>query len=79
MKTVSVGGQKYYLKEAKPLSHLQIKFCNRTKKLIFRDANELVVDQQPIKNLMVENLMGDTTKSLLSMRYKLFRFRECPL
>ncbi len=78
-KTLSLGGQQYYLKNAKPNSQLQIEFCNRSKKLIFRDANELFVDKLPIKNLTVEKLMGATTKSLLSMKNKIYRFRNCPL
>ena len=79
VKTISLGGQKYYLKNTKPHSQLQIKFCNRTKKLIFRDANELIVDKLLIKNLTVEKLMGATTKSLLSVKYKLNHFRTCPI
>jgi len=78
-KTLSLGGQQYYLKNAKPNSQLQIKFCNRSKKLIFRDANELFVAKLPIKELTIEKIMGATTKSLFSMKNKIFRLRNCPL
>lgn len=78
-KTLRVGGKVYYLKNAAPLSQLEITFSNRTKKLIFRDANEQIIDKQPMKNLALETLMGGNTKSLISTRYKLGYFRDFPL
>lgn len=77
-KTVSLGGHVYYLKAALPGSELQIHFCNRSKKFVFRDANELVVAMIPPKNLSIEDIMGATTKSLISTWYKLNHYRAFP-
>lgn len=78
-KTLSLGGEVYYLKDAEPRSQLQITFCNRSKKLLFRNANELLVAKQPIKNFSTESLMGATTKQLISMKYKLYFSKQCPI
>jgi len=64
VKTISLDRKVYYLKNAKPESQIQIKFCNRSKKLIFRDAKELI---------------GATTEQLISMKKKLFSARKFPL
>lgn len=77
-KTVSLGNQTYYLKNAKPGTDLQIHFCNRAKKLVFRDANELVIAKLPLRNLSVQDLMGASVKQLCATWYKLNHLRACP-
>lgn len=78
-KTISLGGQVYYLKQAKPRTQIQITFCNRRKKLLFHDVNELLIASHSIKKLSVETVMDANTKELISMLYKLFHRRDCPL
>lgn len=78
-KTISLDRKVYYLKKAKPESQIQIKFCNRSKKIIFRDAKELIVAKLPMKDFSKENIMGATTEELISMKKKLFSARKFPL
>lgn len=78
-KTVSLDGETYYLKEATPSTQLEIKFCNRAKKIIFRDAKERIIAKTPIKNFSIQDVMGVTTKELISMKKKLFYKRGFPL
>jgi hypothetical protein len=78
-KTISLSGSIYYLKNAKPEEQIQIKFCNRAKKLIFRDAKEHIVAQLPLKDFSVQDIMGGTTKKLISVKKQLFRIRDFPL
>ncbi len=77
VKTLSLGRQIYYLKKAKADTQLQITFCNRSKKLVFRDVNEHVIDKTPIKNLTIEFLMGGNKKSLMSIKNKFQKARNC--
>ncbi len=78
-KTISLGSNVYYLKNSTPKTQVQITFCNRRKKLMFHDVNELLEATQPIRNLTFESVMGGKEKELLSMRYKLLTRRDCPL
>lgn len=78
-KTISLGGQVYYLKQATKQSQLQIRFCNRKKKLLFHDVNERCVACLPIKRLTVQNLMGASSKDLKKMRYLISQRRDCPI
>jgi len=57
-KTVSLGGQVYYLTESKPKEQLEIVFCNSCKHLLFHNDNELLIDMLPIKGMTPEYLMG---------------------
>lgn len=79
VKTISLDSSIYYLKNAKPETQIQIKFCNRSKKLIFRDAKELIVAKIPFKNFSIERIMGTTTKNLIALKKNLFRSRDFPL
>jgi len=79
VKTISLDRKIYYLKNAKPESYVQIKFCNRRKKLIFRDAKELIVAKLPMKDFSKEKIMEATTEQLISMKKKLFSKRKFPL
>ena len=78
-KTLSLNGQVYYLKNAEPRALLQINFCNRSKKIIFRDVKEHIVAKVPLKNFSIHSIMGGTTKQLISMRKKFFRAKDFPL
>lgn len=78
-RTASLSGKIYYLKEAVPKTPIQITFCKKSKNLIFRDANELVVAKRPIKGFSIENLMTGTSKEIISMRKKLVKLRDFPL
>jgi len=79
VKTLSLNGKIYYLKAAKPLSQVQITFCNRAKKLIFRDVKEQIVAKISIQNFTIQDIMGATTKELISMKKNLFRVKDFPL
>ena len=59
-KTVHLGGQWYYVKQAKRYSLLHIEFDTSEKLLVFRDVNEQLVDTQPIKGISPEILMGES-------------------
>lgn len=74
--TLNLGGHKYYVKKATPQSYVQIKFCNRRKKLIFKNEKEQVLAQLPLKKIDHLTLMGTDTKGLLSTFYKINHFRD---
>lgn len=78
-KTISLGGQIYYVKGATPYTQLQITFCNRAKKLVFRDVNELIIAKIPLKKLSVKDVIGGSKKQLQSRKSKIFNRRNCPL
>ena len=78
-KTISLSGKIYYLKNAQSDEQVQIKFCNRSKKLIFRDAKELFIAKLPIKDFLIQDIMGASTKDLISTKKKLFRLKDFPL
>ena len=59
VKTVSLDSCIYYLKNATTGTHVQIKFCNRSKKLIFRDVNELIIAKLPMREFSKKKIMGD--------------------
>jgi len=79
VKTLSLSGKIYYLKNAKPYEQVQIKFCNRSKKLIFRDAKELFIAKLPLKDFSIQDIMGASAKDLISTKKKLFRLKDFPL
>jgi len=79
VKTISLDSKIYYLKNAKPETQIQIKFCNRRKKLIFQDDKEHVVAIHPIKDFSIQYVMNATTKKLISMKKMLFKNRGFPL
>lgn len=57
-KTVSLGGQVYYLPHAKPREQLAIGFCPCCQFLLFQNANELLIAMIPIKGLDKSVLIG---------------------
>ncbi len=78
-KVISLGAKRYYLKNAIPKSQLQITFKEKTKQLIFRNVNEQVIAQLPIKGISIEELMGNCAKNLISMNQKLKKNRDFPM
>lgn len=60
-KTISLGGQIYYLSNAKPSEQLEITFCNKCQFLLFQNDKELLVALLPIKGLNKRYLMGKAT------------------
>ncbi len=59
-RVVSLGGEKYYLKNATSGSTLQITFDRHEKQLVFMDAKGVSeIDRKSIKSIDYENLMGE--------------------
>lgn len=58
-RTICLGGQVYYIPDAKPKEQLMITFCKRKKQLLFQNDKELVIHQMPLKAISVESLMGN--------------------
>lgn len=78
-KTFSLGGNTYYIKQAKPYSQIQIRFNSRTKKLICQDANELIIAKMPLQKVSLLILMGDSKEGLLKMKRNLEFYKECSI
>ena len=78
-RSISLSGNIYYVRQAKPKQQIRINFCNRSKKLVFRDVNEHVLAKVPPKNLSIQAIMGGSIRQLIQMRKKLFRARDFPL
>jgi len=57
-RTVSLGGQIYYVKNAKPKEQFEVSFCPKCQYLLFRNDNEHLVALLPIKGLNKQTLMG---------------------
>lgn len=57
-RTVSLGGQVYYVPNSKPRGQLAIRLCACCQYLLFHDANELLVAMLPIKGLDKPTLIG---------------------
>jgi len=81
VKTIQLHATTYYLKntERGKKIQIQIKFCNRSKKLIFRDVNEHIVAKLPLQNFSIQCIMGATSKELIATKKRLFRVRDFPL
>ncbi len=58
-RTISLGGQIYYLRDAKPREQLEITFCPEQRVLVMRNDKEEIVDKVPVKGISKESLMGD--------------------
>jgi len=69
----------YYLKGAKPETYVQIKFCATSKKMIFRDVNEQIIEELDTKDFAKSLLKLKTTQALLSMKKKIFKNKNFPL
>lgn len=69
----------YYLKGAKPETYVQIKFCATSKKMIFRDVNEQIIEELDTKDFAKSLLKLKTTQALLLMKKKIFKNKNFPL
>ncbi len=78
VKTVSLG-KIHYLKNAQPKTQLSIIFCGESKKLIFRDVNELLVQEIEAKDFVQQLLKLPTQKKLKAKRKQLFENKKFPL
>jgi len=58
-KTISIGGQTYYISAAKKGQQLQITVCTQKKCFMFQNDKELVIAKLPIKGITREILMGN--------------------
>lgn len=56
--TIALGGQIYYIPQARPKDQLKITFCAHAKQFLFRDAKELLLAALPVKGLDQPYLMG---------------------
>lgn len=80
VKTFSLGKNVYYLKQAKAESQIEIRFCNRTQKMICQDANEQIISKMPLKGITIEKLMGEySQKQLIKMKRNIEFYRDCPI
>ena len=59
-KTVSLGGQWYYLKKAEPKTKVRGCFCYKQKQVVFRNVKEQIVDSLDIKGISLKYLMGES-------------------
>ncbi|MEZ4920224.1 MAG: hypothetical protein R2792_14055 [Saprospiraceae bacterium] len=55
---VFLGGQAYYVKNARPKEQLQITFCADCQHLLFQNDKELLIALYPIKGIGKKQLMG---------------------
>jgi len=58
-KTISLGGQVYYLSKGIPKQQLKITFKKKSKMLIFQDDKEQKIAKLPIMGISKETLMGN--------------------
>jgi len=76
---IKLGTYRYYVKGAKPGTHVTITFCKKRKELIFHDVNELLLCTTPIQGITKELLMKSTTADLLKTHRRLFKAIKFPL
>ena len=93
VRTISLGGQSYYLKNATPNSQVQITFDKETKHLIFydvstvkgshRDGDKKMVAQRAIKGISKETLMevrqGNTVTDIMAKYNEIMAATDFPL
>ena len=80
-KTISLK-KVYYLKKAKPGTYVQIRFSavnNVNKKLIFRDVNELLLQEVIVKDFIKNLLNFPSCKELVVIKNDLFKNKNFPL
>lgn len=77
-KSVYLGGHVYYVKKVPKNRNITITFCNRSKKLLFHDVNELLLAKHPIKGITLEDLMGANTKKLIATYKRIFKANNFP-
>jgi transposase InsO family protein len=57
-KTVSLGGQVYYIANAKPREQLVIVFCSRCQFLLFQNSEDVLINIAPVKGIDKSSLIG---------------------
>lgn len=77
-KMVSIGGKRYYLKQATPKSQVQITFEPTQHQFIFRNVKEQIVGQADPKGISKEELMEETTRKLIEKRAKIKKSKNFP-
>lgn len=77
-KMVSIGGKRYYLKQASPKSQVQITFEPTQHQFIFRNVKELIVGQADPKGISKEELMDATTQKLIEKKAKIKKSKNFP-
>ena len=78
-KTISMGRHIYYIKKAKPLSQVKIKYSKKTRLFIVRDVKERLLAKLTPKGLSKEEIIASSSKDLISMMKKILRSRDFPL
>lgn len=79
VKMVSLGGIRYYLKNAIPKTELQITFDLQTEQFVFRNINELIVEKCFPKGLTKEDLMENSSHELIKKRNEILNSTLFPL
>ncbi|MCB9315512.1 MAG: hypothetical protein H6569_05200 [Lewinellaceae bacterium] len=79
VRTISLGGHRYYLKTAKPKSQIQITFDPNAEQFCFRDVNELCIAQLAPKGLSKNELMRNSSANLASLMTKILKSPDFPL
>jgi len=77
-KTISMGKNIYYLKKAKPLSQVKIKYSKITRLFIVRDGKDQLVAKLTPKGLSKEEMIGYTSKELKLMKKKILKAKDFP-
>ena len=78
-KTISLGRHIYYIKKAKPLSQVKIKYSKKTRLFIVRDVKERLLAKLTTRGLSKEEIITSSSKDLISMKKKILRSRDFPL
>lgn len=78
-KTISLHGKIYYLKNAGVSTHVQIRFYQKDKKLIFRNDKELVLREILIVDFVKNLLQKSSINQLVKVKNKIFKHKEFPL
>ena len=76
LRSLTLGGEVYYIAQAPPLSQLCITFDRDTKLLHFHNDKELLVQKIPIKGICKKRIMGDTFWKLVNIQLELPLFWE---
>ena len=71
LRSSTLGGQVYYLAEAKPESQCVITFSSQTRMLNFHDEKEQLIQKIPLKGLNKEVLMGEVFWKMINVQLEL--------
>lgn len=70
-RSMTLGGQVYYLAKATPASQCMITFCSKTLMLSFHDDKEHLIQKLPIKGINKEILMGEVFWKITNIQLEL--------